>query len=223
MARYRVGYEAEPLRESELAANPLAQFDAWFDEAVMAGLPEPNAIHLATCGTGDPVGPTLRAVLAKSVTADGIRFFTNTESTKGRQLAQNPAVAASFTWFPVHRQIHFLATAQPLPRSEVAAYYATRPREAQIGAWASRQSTVLTDRTDLQQRYDHFAHEFADQQDAINVPPYWGGYLLRPHSVEFWQGQPSRLHDRLRFVAQQLADPPLLSASEGWKVERLSP
>ena len=223
MAQYRVGYEAAPFQELDIAADPLSQFDIWFGEAVARGLPEPNAIHLATCGTTIPAAPTLRVVLAKSVTADGIAFFTNTESTKGRQLAQNANVAASFTWLPMYRQIHFLGTARPLPRPEVAEYFATRPRGAQIGAWASRQSRVLAGREVLEDQYAQYAEQFTDSSEAIAPPPYWGGYLLRPHSVEFWQGQRSRLHDRLRFVARAEADPPSLAAPDGWNVERLSP
>jgi pyridoxamine 5'-phosphate oxidase len=220
MAKYRVGYEAEEFVEAGLAATPLAQFDTWFSEAVAANLAEPNAVHLATCASSSP---TVRVVLAKSVTADGIRFFTNTESTKGRQLGQNPNVAASFTWIPLHRQIHFVGLAFPLPRDEVTAYFTTRPRAAQVGAHTSRQSRVLPDRADLERRFAAKSREYADPDVKVPVPPDWGGYLIRPTSVEFWQGRPSRLHDRLKFVCEDTAQPPALSTGLGWKVERLSP
>jgi pyridoxamine 5'-phosphate oxidase len=220
MMALRVRYEAPGLGESSVAESPLQQFDRWFEDAVAAGVPEPNTIALATCAED---GPSVRCVLAKSVAADGIRFFTNTESHKARQIAANPSVAATFAWITQHRQILFRGSAARLSSAEVAAYFAGRPRGAQIGAWASRQSEVIESRDTLRQDAAVASRRFEDQSVPIPVPAHWGGYLIRATSVEFWQGQPSRLHDRLRFSATDPNDPPPLDTAEGWVLERLSP
>lgn len=220
MMALRVRYEAPGLGESSVAKSPLQQFDRWFEDAVAAGVPEPNTIALATCAED---GPSVRSVLAKSVSADGIRFFTNTESHKARQIAANPKVAATFAWITQHRQVLFRGSAALLPHDEVAAYFAGRPRGAQIGAWASHQSQVIESREALRREAAAATERFSDVAVSIPVPPHWGGYLIRATSVEFWQGQPSRLHDRLRFAATDPADPPALDSAEGWDLQRLSP
>lgn len=213
----RVVYEVPGLHESELATQPLAQFARWFGDAEAAGVPEPNAMSLATCG---PDGPSVRVVLAKEVAADGIRFFTNLGSHKARDIEFDPRAAVVFAWIAQHRQVRFTGTVELLGRDESEEYFRTRPRGAQIGAWASRQSTVLDSREDLAQRAAAVARTHPEGA-PVPLPDHWGGYLIRPTAVEFWQGQPSRLHDRLRFRAidpgARLDDP------QAWQVERLFP
>jgi pyridoxamine 5'-phosphate oxidase len=217
MMQARVQYEVPGLEEDDLAPSPLEQFSDWFAAAVAAGIPEPNAVSLATCG---PDGPQVRVLLAKEVAADGLRFFTNLTSAKAQELQRDPRASALFAWIPMHRQIRFSGTTEPLPREECAEYFATRPRGAQIGAWASRQSQVIASRDELRTRAAEFETRFGDR-GQIPLPDHWGGYLLRPDSVEFWQGQPSRLHDRLRFRA---ASPgAALDDPHGWSLQRLAP
>lgn len=220
MMSLRVRYEAPGLGESAVLASPLQQFDRWFEEAVVAGVPEPNAIALATCAED---GPSVRFVLAKSISADGIRFFTNTESHKATQISANPAVAATFAWITQHRQVLVRGSAFLLPPDEVAEYFAGRPRGAQIGAWASHQSQVIESRDALRRAAATAAERFGDTTVPIPVPPHWGGFLIRAASIEFWQGQPSRLHDRLRFTATDPTDPPALDSAEGWDLQRIAP
>ena len=213
----RVVYEVPGLHESELAAEPLTQFARWFGDAEAAGVPEPNAMSLATSG---PDGPSVRVVLAKEVAADGIRFFTNLGSRKARDIEFDPRAAVVFAWIAQHRQVRFTGTVELLGRDECEVYFRTRPRGAQIGAWASRQSAVLDSRDDLAQRAAAVASTHPEGA-PVPLPDHWGGYLIRPTEVEFWQGQPSRLHDRLRFRAidpgARLDDP------RAWQVERLFP
>lgn len=220
MAALRVRYLAPGLDEKTIASSPLAQFDLWFSDAVAAGVPEPNVISLATCG---PDGPSVRSVLAKFVTGEGIRFFTNTRSQKAEQIRANPAVAATFAWITQHRQVLIRGVASLLPDDEVAKYFEARPRDAQIGAWASDQSQVIESREVLQAEVARVSARFGNESEPIELPPHWGGYLIRAVSVEFWQGQPSRLHDRLRFTASDQAIPPDLDDEKGWILERLCP
>ena len=216
----RVQYQVPGLGESAIPATPLAAFDRWFEEAVAAGVPEPNAVSLATCGND---GPSVRTVLAKSVAAAGLTFFTNTQSAKARQMRENPAVAATFVWITQHRQILMRGVVESVSAEAASAYFASRPRAAQIGAWASHQSKILQDRNELLDSFAEISERFSDESEEIPLPPFWGGYLLRPSSVEFWQGQPSRLHDRLRFVALEESQAPRLDSEVGWRLERLSP
>lgn len=215
LASLRHEYAAGGLVESDLAADPMAMFLRWFDDAVAAGITEPNAMVVATV-SADGL-PSARTVLLKGVGPDGFRFFTNQRSRKGRDLAAGPACSLVFPWHPLERQVRVDGVAEELSRIDVQAYFAQRPRGAQLGAWASHQSQVVSGRDELTASYAAAEARFADVAD-IPVPPEWGGYLVRPRVVEFWQGRPSRLHDRLAYRLGAEAGP------EGpWTVERLAP
>jgi pyridoxamine 5'-phosphate oxidase len=187
------------------------QLRQWFDEAVASpAVIEPNAIQLATV---DVAGhPSVRTVLAKAIDPDGIIWYTNYASAKARDLDENPYAAAVFAWLPLERQVRLSGPTQRVDRAETEAYFATRPRGAQIGAWASAQSQPIASRAELEAAVRETEARFAGQD--VPAPPYWGGYRLRPDVVEFWQGRPDRLHDRLR----HRRDP-----DGTWMVERLAP
>ena len=212
----RVHYDKGTLSESDLAGSPLDQFRAWFAEAASAGLAEPNAMVLATVSS-DGV-PSARTVLLKDVDARGFAFYTNLGSRKGTELAATRQASLVFPWYDLHRQVVVIGEAVEVPREEAAGYFASRPRESQLGAWTSRQSQVISDRSVLDDRYAEVAARFPDD---VPLPDFWGGWIVVAQTVEFWQGRESRLHDRLRFrrtrVDATLAD------SSGWIVERLSP
>ncbi|GIJ76092.1 pyridoxamine 5'-phosphate oxidase [Micromonospora phaseoli] len=198
------------LAEAELAADWHTQFDRWFAEATAAGLPEPNAMVF---GTADAAGrPSARTVLLKGYDPEGFVCYTNHDSRKGAEVTANPYASLVFPWFPMQRQVIVAGRVERVDRAETEAYFASRPRGSQLGAWASAQSSVLPDRAALDDAYRAAAERFADV-DPIPAPPHWGGLRVRPDSVEFWQGRASRLHDRLRFRR----------ADGGWIVERLAP
>lgn len=211
-------YADAGLSESDLATDWFTQFQRWFDEATSAGLLEPNAMVLATASRGGTVAA--RTVLAKAVDPAGVVFYTNYESAKSRDLAENPSVAATFPWYGLHRQIHVRGTAAKVSRQETEAYWALRPRGSQIGAWTSPQSTVVADRAALDLLQAEVARRFGGMDPAapgalpIPAPPQWGGWRITPVTVEFWQGRLDRLHDRLRFRR---------TAEGEWLVERLAP
>ncbi|MFF5172847.1 pyridoxamine 5'-phosphate oxidase [Micromonospora sp. NPDC000089] len=199
------------LSEAELAADWHGQFDRWFADAVAAGLPEPNAMVV---GTADADGrPSGRTVLLKGYDPEGFVFYTNYASRKGAEATANPWASLVFPWFPMHRQVVVAGRVERVAAAETEAYFASRPRGSQLGAWASRQSRVLADRDELQESYRRAQQRFADQP-TVPVPEGWGGLRVRPESVEFWQGRASRLHDRLRFRRTD---------GGGWVVERLWP
>jgi pyridoxamine 5'-phosphate oxidase len=207
-ADMRRAYAGPQLREDSVAGTWFEQFDRWFTEAA-AALTEPNAMVLAT---STPEGrPSARTVLLKAYDEAGLVFYTNATSRKGRQLAANPVATVVFPWVPLQRQIIVTGSVAPVPRAETEAYFVTRPYGSQLGAWASHQSSVLPSRDPLEDRYDRLAERWPDE---VPVPDFWGGYRITPDEVEFWQGRPDRLHDRLRFRA----------AAEGpWVLERLAP
>lgn len=210
LSAMRKDYGNQPLLEEEAGADPVALFTRWFDEAVRSGAAEPNAMALATAdGEGRP---SVRFVLMKSFDAEGMLFYTNLESRKARELAENPHAAVSFWWPEVQRQVRLRGAILPLPDEVASAYFAARPRESQLGAWASRQSTPIGDAQALHVRYLEAEERFAGQE-TVGKPPWWGGYRLVPVEIEFWQGRSGRLHDRLRY------------RSEGgdWVAERLQP
>lgn len=219
LADLRVHYDAGTLEEPSLAPTPLEQFHAWFDEAVRVGLPEPNAMILATASAD--AQPSARTVLLKDADARGFVFYTNYGSRKSHDLSENPGVSCVFPWFAMHRQVVVVGRASRVGRDEAEEYFASRPHGSRLGAWASHQSTVIEGRTSLEAEYARLQEEYPEGSD-VPIPEFWGGWLIRPASVEFWQGRESRLHDRLRFVsssggAASLADP------EAWVVERVSP
>lgn len=197
------------LRAEDLAPDPVAQFRAWFRDAEEAGVQLPETMVLATAGADG--APSARAVLLKGVDERGFAFFTNRESRKGRELAENPRAALVFLWPALGRQVRVEGDVSPVDDAEAEAYFATRPRGSRIGAWASPQSAVLASREELERRVAEA--DAAHPGHDVPLPPFWGGYRVEPDAVEFWQHRESRLHDRLRY--RRLAD--------GWAVERLAP
>lgn len=212
----RLSYDSGTLGEADLAPTPLAQFRAWFADAVAAVVPEPNAMVLATAD--DRGRPSARSVLLKDADERGYVFYTNYGSRKSQELAANPYASLVFPWYPLHRQVVVVGAVERVGRDEAAAYFASRPRGSRLGAWASRQSTVIEDRSGIEAAYARLDLEHSDD---VPLPEFWGGWVLRPETVEFWQGRRSRLHDRLRYravgVGAALDDP------AAWTVERLAP
>src|SRR6266542_468049 len=210
LADLRRDYSLAGLSEADLAADPFQQFEKWFQEAVAAEILEPNAMVLATV---DPSGqPSTRVVLLKGVDPRGFKFFTNYESRKGRELAANPKASLTFPWTELERQICVTGRVSKVSREESEAYFKLRPRGSRLGAWASSQSQVIASRVLLETRLRELEARYPG--DEIPLPPSWGGYVLAPAEIEFWQGRPSRLHDRLRYQRQP---------GGAWKIERLSP
>jgi pyridoxamine 5'-phosphate oxidase len=203
-------YARGELGDGEVAQSWLEQFQSWFDEAVaQAGAGEANAMQLATV---DAVGhPSVRTVLLKGFDERGVVFFTNYESAKGRDLSQNPYAAAVLLWPSLERQVRLAGAVSRISRAETDAYFATRPRGSQLGAWASPQSAVIASRAELVAAEQAARARFAGSE--VPTPPHWGGYLISPEEVEFWQGRPDRLHDRIRYRR----------ADGTWVTERLAP
>lgn len=207
----RTDYDGAPLLEDAVAQDWHDQLGSWLGEAVAAGLPEPNAMVLATADRNGV--PSSRAVLCKSIDPRGVTFCTNYTSNKSHDLFATRHACATFLWLPLHRQVHVRGSAERVTPQETARLWAARPREAQIGAWASAQSRVVRSRAALEAAYDSTARRFAEREQ-VPVPPHWGGVLIRPDTVEFWQGRRSRMHDRLRYAIDRDGD---------WHVERLAP
>jgi pyridoxamine 5'-phosphate oxidase len=203
-------YAAGGLWEADLDAEPVAMFRRWMQDAVRAGLYEPNAMVVATAdGEG---APGARIVLLKGLTDEGFVFFTNYSSRKAEELAANPRAALLFPWQQLERQVRVEGPVVRLGEAENDAYFASRPRGAQVGAWASPQSQLVPDRATLDRRYDEVVTRFGDAE--VSRPPHWGGYRVEPRTVEFWQGRFGRMHDRLRYRR---------TGDGGWVVERLAP
>lgn len=207
----RTDYEAEGLDAATVAADPIDQFNQWMDDAVAAGAPEAGAMVLSTVdAAGHPRG---RNVLLRGVDDRGFMFYTNFESDKAKALDATGLASLTFHWFEVHRQVIVEGTVVRVTTEESDAYFASRPRESQLGAWASDQSSILANKDELLTALSEATERFADSE--VTRPPFWGGYRVVPTAIEFWQGQPSRLHDRIRYEQS--------SEDGSWETVRLSP
>jgi pyridoxamine 5'-phosphate oxidase len=210
LAEIRTEYQAATLNESDVLANPFAQFDKWFTEALAAKVLEVNAMTLCTA---TPDGkPSSRIVLLKAMDDNGFTFFTNYHSEKGQMLAANPYAALNFFWGELERQVRIEGRVEKVSHEESDQYFASRPKTSQIGAWVSEQSREISGREALDKKLEELTAYYADKE--VIRPPHWGGYRLLPTEIEFWQGRHSRLHDRLKYSKE----------TEGaWKLARLSP
>jgi pyridoxamine 5'-phosphate oxidase len=209
IADLRKDYVRESLDEKDVARDPIVQFARWFQEALNSGFTEPNAMALATA---DAHGrPSARILLLKGYDSRGFVFFTNYESRKGRELEANPYASLLFHWVELERQVRIEGRVEKVAPEESEEYYRSRPLASRVGAWASPQSRVLTDRAALERKLGELAEQLGEDPPR---PPHWGGYRLAPECLEFWQGRPSRLHDRVRYT--------LVSAGN-WNIERLAP
>jgi len=210
VADLRKDYTLQGLQEKNADSNPFRQFQLWFDQALAAQIPEPNAMTLATA-TSDGK-PSARMVLLKNFDERGFIFFTNYSSHKGQELAANPQAALVFWWAELERQVRIEGRVEKASDAESNEYFQSRPLNSRLGAWASDQSQVVASREVLEQRLQALQQKY--EHEEVPRPPHWGGYRLIPHLIEFWQGRPSRLHDRLNYRRQE---------DSSWQRERLSP
>jgi pyridoxamine 5'-phosphate oxidase len=210
IAALRRSYTHQTLDDTSVLPDPIAQFGVWFGEAVAANVLEPNAMSLATVSAD--ARPSVRTVLLKGYDAAGFTFFTNFESRKGHDLAAHPHAALLFTWLDLERQIRIEGHVQKLAAAEAEAYFHSRPKGSQIGAWASPQSRRIPDRSVLETAVRTLETEYA-HADRLPLPPFWGGYRVVPDLLEFWQGRPNRLHDRLQYTRRD----------DTWDLVRLAP
>jgi pyridoxamine 5'-phosphate oxidase len=206
----RSEYTRGALDRAHLKPDPFDQFALWFQQAMDARIVEPNAMSLATAGAD--ARPLVRTVLLKSYDQRGFVFFTNFESRKARQIAENPNVSLLFPWLALERQVIVSGSAHKISTAESLAYFITRPRGSQLGAWVSAQSSIITTRSLLEQKWEEMKRKFADGE--VPLPSFWGGYRVVPGEIEFWQGRPSRLHDRFLYTRQP---------DGSWNIARLAP
>ncbi len=206
----RRDYRLRSLLETDVENNPMLQFENWWNEAIQNNIIEPNAMTLATCDTTGK--PSARIVLLKGLHEDGFLFFTNYDSRKGKEIESNPFVSLVFLWKEIERQVRIEGMAEKISSIESDAYFSTRPRESRIGAWSSHQSEPIESREILQKNYEECSKKF--NTDDIHRPENWGGYIIHPQMIEFWQGRQGRLHDRLQYT---------INIERVWKIERLSP
>jgi pyridoxamine 5'-phosphate oxidase len=209
LARVRKEYSRHSLDELDVDLNPFVQFQQWFEQAVKAELPEPNAMALATA---TPDGrPSVRMVLLKGFDERGFVFYTNYEGRKSVELAANPQAAVLFFWVELERQVRVEGTVEKTSKQESDEYFKTRPLESRLSAWASKQSSIIPSRGFLEQKMSDLEHRYGNRE--IPLPPFWGGFRIQPQAFEFWQGRENRLHDRVRYMLQ----------GGVWHIERLSP
>lgn len=211
LADLRDDYGRERLNEQNCETNPIVQFERWFKDAEAAHLKEPNAMTLATATASGR--PSARVVLLKEVSDLGFVFYTNYGSRKAQEIETNPFAALTFHWPELGRQVRVEGRVRRVPREQSAAYFRSRPKGSRLGAWASRQSEVLSSREPLDARWAELQEQYATD-DEVPIPEFWGGYCVVAETIEFWEGRPNRLHDRLRYR---------IKGEEGWRVERLSP
>jgi pyridoxamine 5'-phosphate oxidase len=211
LSSIRSDYALKELTEDSVSHDPFAQFEQWMDEALTSQVHEPTAMTVSTVGADGQ--PASRTVLLKGYSPAGFIFFTNYESKKAGDIEHEPRVALHLFWRELERQVEITGVAEKTSRGESEAYFATRPRASQIGAWASKQSSILASRSELEERVAKLEAEYDGREREIPCPPNWGGYRVRPLSVEFWQGRRSRLHDRLRYQQN----------GGMWEIVRLSP
>ena len=209
IASIRKDYMLRSLSEDDVNKNPINQFADWWDEAIDSNIEEANAMTLAT--VNEQGYPSARIVLLKDFNEYGFVFFTNYESRKGKSLLNNPKAAVVFFWKELERQVRIEGIVEKISEEESTAYFTSRPIESKIGAWASPQSKSIESRTFLEERFKNYEQQFSNHD--IPKPPHWGGYIVKPSRIEFWQGRPGRLHDRIEYNKN----------NEGWTIERLAP
>jgi pyridoxamine 5'-phosphate oxidase len=209
IAELRIEYMQQTLSEQEANTDPIKQFKKWWDEAIKSQGQEINAMTLATCNSKGH--PSARIVLLKGFGEEGFIFFTNYESRKGKELQENPNACLVFFWKELERQVRIEGSVEKITEAESDEYFLIRPLASRLGAWSSPQSRVIETRDVLEKNIGHYRNTFADGN--IPRPPYWGGYIVKPHLIEFWQGRPSRLHDRLQYTL----------ANGSWHIDRLAP
>jgi pyridoxamine 5'-phosphate oxidase len=212
LSELRENYRRGVLDEASIGSDPIAQFETWFREARQAGLPEPNAMTLATSTSEGHC--SARIVLLKELDENGFVFYTNYDSRKGRDLTENPQASLVFYWAELERQVRIEGGVERVPRQQSEAYFKTRPRGSRLGAWVSHQSEVIQSRKVLEVRLRDLEARYTGT-DEVPMPDYWGGFRVRPASIEFWQGRPNRLHDRLQYTRN--------SEENEWRIERLAP
>lgn len=210
IADIRKDYSSRHLLEKDVSKNPIVQFGTWWEEALRSEIDEVNAMTLATASSDG--FPSARIVLLKGFDTNGFTFFTNYKSFKGNQLEENPKACLVFFWKELERQVRITGIVQKAGAAESDAYFKSRPKASQVGAWASPQSQVVDDRNWLEENFYRLSEDM--QADELQRPPHWGGYVVRPIIIEFWQGRPSRMHDRIQYTLQD---------DGGWQVQRLAP
>ncbi len=210
LSALRGKYTTRNLEIDDLDKNPFKQFEHWFNDAMNAKLVEPNAFSL--CTVGKDMLPSVRTVLLKTFDEDGFVFFTNYKSTKAQQIEQNPQVAVLFPWLALERQVKIEGTIEKISTAQSLKYFLSRPKGSQIGAWVSHQSEVVSSRSLLEQKFDEMKNKFANGE--VPFPSFWGGYLIKPLKIEFWQGGDDRLHDRFLYEINKNGD---------WESKRLAP